>query len=140
MPVIAGAPWTCRGRRYLDASLSEPIPVPTAERSGHTHVLVLLTRPSDRRRSLSRFDRWYVIPRLRRLSPALASAYRDRFGPYAALLARLESGRIAGKGENGTAEVICCRPSGTAVGKLERRAEVLKAAAEDGRRAVLERA
>ena len=44
MPVVAGGPHLYRGRRYLDASLSEPIPVPTAERDGHTHVLALLTR------------------------------------------------------------------------------------------------
>ena len=69
MPVVAGGPHLYGGRRYLDASLSEPIAVPTAERDGHTHVLALLTRSGDMRPRPSALDRYYVAPRLRRISP-----------------------------------------------------------------------
>ncbi len=45
MPVIAGPPVSFAGRQYLDASITEPIPVPLAEAEGFTHILALLTRP-----------------------------------------------------------------------------------------------
>lgn len=132
MPVIAGGPVAYGGRRYLDASLSEPIPVGAAEEAGFTHILVLLTRPDEPERRLSWFDRLYVLPRLRAVSPELARRYRTRFGPYASMLDTLRSGM----GPSGRAVTLTVRPAGRAISKLERRAEVLLAGAKGGDDAV----
>lgn len=133
MPVIAGEPVVFRGRAYLDASLSEPIPIVSAESAGFTHVLVLLTRPDTAEHRLSWFDRWYVVPRLRRVSPALADRYATRFGPYRDTI----DGLRAGRGPAGRSAAVTVRTAGPAVSKLERRSEVLAAAAAAGRDAVL---
>ena len=133
MPVIAGPPVTYGGRAYLDASLTEPIPVPTAETDGSTHILVLLTRPTDVPRRSNALDRWYVMPRLRRLSPALAELYAGRSGPYAALVDRIAAGRGSAAG----VEILGVRPEPPEVSKLERRADRLREAARRGFDAVL---
>ena len=134
MPVLAGPPVTYDGRDYLDASLTEPIPVPMAEHDGHTHILALLTRPSEGPRSTTWFDRAYVLPRLRRVSPALASFYTDRGEPYRQLLHQI----AAGRGPLGTAHVLGLRPQPPVVGKLERSAARLREAARQGHRAVMQ--
>ena len=133
MPVLAGSAVTYQGRQYLDASLTEPIPVTLAEEEGHTHVLALLTRPSDTARATTMFDRLYVLPRLRRLSPALAHLYVDRSGPYRTLLDRIGAGR----GPLGRAQVLGVRPLPPVVGKLERSSATLKSAARLGFDAVM---
>ena len=92
MPVVAGGPHLYGGRRYLDASISEPIPVPTAERDGHTHVLALLTRSGAMRPRPSALDRYYVAPRLRRISPNLARQYLTRAAPYDELIRHIDAG------------------------------------------------
>jgi predicted patatin/cPLA2 family phospholipase len=132
MPVIAGSPFLHEGRRYLDASLSEPIPLPTAEARGHTHILVLLTRGGDMRPEPSAFDRYFVAPRLRRVSPALAESYLARAEPYAALIRAIDAGR----GPLGRASVTGLRVDGLRISKLERRYEVLKDGASRGYGAV----
>ena len=124
---------TYAGRSYLDASLTEPIPVPSAEAEGFTHILVLLTRPTEAPRGSNWLDRWFVMPRLRRLSPALARLYADRGAPYAALLESVSAGR----GPQGRAQVLGLRPSPPEVSKLERDADVLRAAARRGFDAVM---
>jgi predicted patatin/cPLA2 family phospholipase len=133
MPVIAGNPVSYAGRRYLDASLTEPIPVASAEAAGFTHILALLTRPDETERQLSWFDRLYVLPRLRAMSPQLAGRYQERFGRYRATLDALSAGR----GPAGRAVTVTVRPTGPPISKLERRAAVLTAGAESGRQAVL---
>lgn len=133
MPVIAGDPVGYRGRMFLDASLSEPIPVASAESAGYSHVLVLLTRPDTAEHRLSWFDRLYVVPRLTRVSPALARRYATRFRAYTATIECLRAGR----GPAGRAAVLTVRAAGAAVSKLERRSDVLAAAAAAGRDAVL---
>jgi len=134
MPVIAGPPIACRGRLCLDASLSEPIPVPIAEDDGFTHVLALLTRPSAPGGRGSILDRLFVLPRLRRLSPTLAEAYTGRERPYAALLDQI----AAGQGPQGRAQVLGLRPTLPEVSKLERRASRLQGAARHGFDVVLQ--
>ena len=133
MPVVAGPPVTFRGRTYLDASLTEPIPVPTAEADGCTHALALLTRPTETARKTTAFDRAYVLPRLRQLSPALADLYSGRGEPYAALLACI----AAGTGPSGTAAVMGIRPAPPSVSKLERSAGRLTSGARRGYEAVM---
>lgn len=133
MPVVAGPPVTFRGRAYLDASLTEPIPVPIAEADGHTHIVALLTRPGESPRKTTLFDRLYVLPRLRRLSPTLARLYTDRGAPYTALLTDIANGR----GPTGRAQVLGLRPGPPAVSKLECDATRLRAAARQGYDAVM---
>lgn len=132
MPIVAGTPFAYRGRRYLDASLSEPIPVPSAERAGHTHILALLTRGGAMRPRPSAFDRYFVGPQLKRLSPSLASRYLKRAEPYQLLVDAID----AGTGPVGQAQVIGVRAHGLHVGRLERRREVLEAGAKLGYEAV----
>ena len=134
MPIIAGGPWVHRNRRYLDASLSEPIPVRAAEDAGATHVLVLLTRPAQMPWHTSPIDRWYVAPRLRRWSPDLADQYLNRGDPYIELLASIE----AGKGPSDRADVFGLRAPGLIVNRLERDAGRLRESAARGRDAVLD--
>lgn len=133
MPVVAGPPWVVDGRRYLDASLTEPIPVPTAERDGCTHVLTLLTRPGESPRNTTLFDRTVVLPRLRRLSPSLAARYVDRGAPYMRLLETI----AAGTGPEGRARVLGLRPAPPVVAKLERQRDRLEAGAQRGFDAVM---
>jgi predicted patatin/cPLA2 family phospholipase len=132
MPIVAGGPFQHEGRLLLDASLTEPIPLPTAESGGHTHIVVLLTRSGLMRPKPSAFDRYFVGPRLRRISPALAASYLTRSRPYSTLIRAIDAGR----GLSGTAQVMGIRVPGLHVGKLERRRDVLAAAARQGYTAV----
>jgi predicted patatin/cPLA2 family phospholipase len=134
MPVVAGGPAVYRGRRLLDASLTEPIPLAAAEAGGHTHVLVLRTRDGAMRARPSAFDRHFVGPRLRRLSPALAERYLDRARPYGEIVRSI----AAGRGPGGRAEVHAISVANLHVGKLERDAGRLRAAAARARQAVLD--
>lgn len=131
MPIIAGPPHPFRGRRYFDASLTEPVPLPSADRAGFTHIVVLLTRPRGVPRAVSSFDRLVVGPRLARVSGQLAERYLGRTAPYATLQDEIASGRSA-RG----AEVLGIRPDLT-VSKLERNRSRLLAGAASGRAAVL---
>lgn len=133
MPIVAGGPTRHRGREYLDASLSEPIPLLTAERRQHTHVLVLLTRSAAMRARPSALDRYFVGPRLRRLSPDLARQYLGRAAPYSALIQAIDAGR----GPLGQADVVGLRAPGLTISRLERRADVLRNGAREGYEAVV---
>lgn len=130
MPVVAGPPHLHADRRFLDASLSEPIPVVAAVADGCTHVVVLLTRGGGMRARASAFDRWFVAPRLRRVSATLAIRYLDRAGPYGEMIRTIDTGRV------GIAEVSAIRVSDLHISKLERRTEVLRAGAAAGEAAV----
>jgi predicted patatin/cPLA2 family phospholipase len=133
MPVLAGAPWFVDGRRFLDASLTEPIPLPTAETDGHTHVMVLMTRGPGMRPQPSAIDRYFVGPRLRRLSPTLAERYLSRAAPYADLVRTIDEGR----GPDGRARVVGIRVANCPVSRLERGGPRLEAAARRGYEAVM---
>ncbi|MEO7190876.1 MAG: patatin-like phospholipase family protein [Vicinamibacterales bacterium] len=132
MPVIAGEPHDYVGKRYLDASLTEPIPVPTAELGGHSHILALLTRSGGMRPDVSAFDRYFVGPRLRRLSPELARRYLNRAAPYTELVRAMEGGL----GPLGRARVLGVRVEDLRISKLERRREILELGARRGYAAV----
>lgn len=133
MPVVAGGPFEFKGRRYFDASLSEPIPLRPADDEGFTHIVVLLTRPRGVSRDVSWFDRWVVAPNLRRHSQPLADRFLSRSAPYAALQDQIALGRSP----SGRAQVLGIRPVIT-VGKLERDRETLLSGAASGREAVVE--
>jgi len=133
MPVVAGGPYAHEGHNYLDASLSEPIPIVTAEADGHTHVLALLTRSRDMRPHPSAFDRYYVAPRLGRVSPELAARYLTRAAPYAELVQHIDRGT----GPLGRARVTAIRADGCRISRLERRRPVLEDGARRGYDAVV---
>ena len=78
----------------------------------------------------SAIDRWFVAPRLRRVSSTLATRYLDRAGPYGEMIRTIDTGRI------GIAEVSAIRVTDLHISKLERRAEVLRAGAAAGEEAV----
>ena len=132
MPVIAGGPCTFRGRRYFDASLSEPIPLRPADHDGFTHIVVLLTRPRGVPRHVSAFDRLIVAPSLKRISGPLAARFLSRSAPYAALQDQIATGISP----SGRAQVLGIRPAVT-VSKLERDRDTLLTGAASGREAVL---
>lgn len=135
MPIVAGGPSVYHGRRYLDASITEPIPLPTAEGGGHTHILVLLTRGGRMRAKPSALDRYFVGPRLRRISPKLADRYLRRSEPYAAITGAID----AGIGPLGHAAVMGIRADGPEISRLERRRDILEAGARRGYDAVVTR-
>ena len=132
MPVVAGGPHLFRGRRYFDASLSEPIPLRPADEEGFTHIIVLLTRPRGVPRHFSWFDRLVVAPRLRRLSQPLCDRFLNRSAPYAALQEQIATGQSA----SGRATVLGIRPQ-VIIRKLEQNRDVLLSGAASGREAVL---
>jgi predicted patatin/cPLA2 family phospholipase len=47
IPYLAGPAVELHGRRWIDGSVSEPLPVPRALAEGATHVLALLNRPAS---------------------------------------------------------------------------------------------
>jgi predicted patatin/cPLA2 family phospholipase len=132
MPVIAGDPFRYDGNLFLDASLTQPVPVKAAEEDGHTHVLALLTRGHSIRPRVSAFDRYFVYPRLRRISRHLAEAYLARATPYSEVMRAIE----AGTGPLGRAQVLGIRVDDIHISKLERRSEVLRDGASRGYEAV----
>ena len=134
MPVVAGPPVDVNGSRCLDASLTEPIPLPTAEADACTHALVLLTRSGGMRPQPSAFDRYFVAPRLRRLSPELAASYLDRATPYSALVRSIDTGL----GPAGRTRVVGIRVKDLKISKLERRSEILRDGARLGHDAVVQ--
>ncbi len=133
MPVVAGGPHVFAGHRYLDASLTEPIAVPTAERDGCTHVVALLTRDGAMQPRPSAFDRFFVGPRLKRVSPTLADRYLSRAGPYTALIRAI----CAGIGPQGRARVLAVSVPNLRISKLERRTAVLRQGAQLGYEAAM---
>lgn len=73
LPFLAGAPFEIGGRRYLDASLTEPIPFERAQIDGSTHVLVLSTRPLGVGQDAPRAVELAIAANMSRVNP--------RFGP-----------------------------------------------------------
>ena len=137
MPWAGGAPVEVAGRRYLDGGLAAPIPVAEALAAGATHVLALQTRPHGvPRRSASRIGDRLIERHLRTLNPALVSLYRGRIAAYERVVA--EIARRSRDATGGPPHVLGVRPpAGTpVVGQLERRGEVLAAAAAHAERLV----
>ena len=133
MPIIAGGPHAHENGAYFDASIVEPVPVPAAEAAGFTHILVLLTRGSGVRPHPSALDRYFVAPRLRRISPTLAARYLDRARPYSILMQSIDRGT----GPLGRAAVEGIRVTDLHVSRLERRPAVLADGAKRGYAAVM---
>jgi predicted patatin/cPLA2 family phospholipase len=134
LPWLAGPPVLFRGRRLLDATLAESVPVHAAFTRA-TDVLVLQTRPlgvshAPPSRIVARLTEHY----LRGVNPRLVELHRTRSARYDELAARLTA---QASDHSATPSVCVIRPpaSSTVVGHLERRSGALQAAASEGLRA-----
>jgi predicted patatin/cPLA2 family phospholipase len=137
MPWAGGPPVELQGRRYLDGGMSAPIPVAQAVEAGATHVLVLQTRPFGvPRQSTSKIGDRLIERHLRGLNPALVDLYRARIAQYEEAVEDIAR-RSAEPGDR-PPYVFGIRPAaGTpCVGQLERRSDVLGAAAADAERLI----
>ncbi|HEY2769456.1 MAG TPA: patatin-like phospholipase family protein [Solirubrobacteraceae bacterium] len=134
LPWLAGPPVRFRGRRLLDATLAEAIPVHAAFASA-TDVLVLQTRPHGIAHSglsgpVARLTDRY----LRRINPDLVQLRETRSQRYdelSASLARQATDRDA------TPSVCVIRPpaDGLVISQLENSAAALQSAGSEGMRA-----
>jgi predicted patatin/cPLA2 family phospholipase len=134
LPWLAGPPVEFRGRRWLDATLAEAIPV-QAPLGTATHVLVLQTRPQGVTHTpLSPVVGRLTDRYLQRLNPALVTLRQTRSQRYDALSERL--GELAADRE-ATPSVCVIRPPGgaLAIGQLEHRTPALQRAGSEGLRA-----
>lgn len=134
LPWLAGPPVQFRGRRLLDATLAEAIPVHAAFATA-TDVLVLQTRPHGVSHAplsgpIARLTDRY----LQRINPALVELRRTRSPRYDEL-----SGRLAAQAaDRSTSPSVCVirPPAGSLlVSQLEHRSAALQVAASQGLRA-----
>ncbi|MGQ0572730.1 MAG: patatin-like phospholipase family protein [Pseudonocardia sp.] len=86
IPLLAGPAVELHGRRWIDGSVAEPLPVLRALADGATHVLALLTRTVPELRRVPGRSRW--APVLDLLAPGLGAMTQDvaRHAPVVAVL------------------------------------------------------
>ncbi|MGE3289002.1 MAG: patatin-like phospholipase family protein [Pseudonocardia sp.] len=86
IPLLAGPAVELHGRRWIDGSVAEPIPVFRALSDGATHVLALLTRTVPELRREQGRPPW--VPVLDLLAPGLGAMTQDvrRHAPVLAVL------------------------------------------------------
>ncbi|WP_227982212.1 patatin-like phospholipase family protein [Nocardia spumae] len=85
MPVLAGRPVALAGSHYVDAGLSESVPIHTARAQGATHIVVLRTRREDEIPSgPSQFERKVVGRVLGGYGPGVVRSWANRSNRYAA--------------------------------------------------------
>jgi predicted patatin/cPLA2 family phospholipase len=134
LPWLAGPPVSFRGRRWLDATLAEAIPVHAAQMTA-TDLLVLQTRPhgvhhTPLSSTVARLTDGY----LSKLNPALVELRLHRSERYDQL-----SAELAARAQDPSAEPAVCviRPPADAlqVGQLENRVSALTTAGSHGLRA-----
>jgi predicted patatin/cPLA2 family phospholipase len=134
LPWLAGPPVRFRGRRLLDATLAEAIPVHVARRTA-TDLLVLQTRPHGVHHTplssgIARLTDRY----LEKLNPALVALRRSRSERYDLL-----SEELARQAQAADAEPAVCviRPPAETpmIGQMENRLAALSAAGSLGLRA-----
>jgi len=128
MPFMAGEPVEIEGRRYVDAGVSESVPVRTALAQGATHVLALRTKRSDERAAPpSRAERWFLSRWFARYAPGAAAPWLNR------VAVRREEERLLASNP----AIMQIRPplgSGH-IGRTERGETVLREAVQVGRKA-----
>lgn len=136
LPMLAGAPVSLDGRRYLDAGLSAAIPFRAALAGGATHVLLLRSRQLGVVATAPRGAGARVMARLlHRISPAIAEGFltrAEREGEDEELLARHD------QDPGLEPSILSIRPEpGTPVpSRLERDIAVVREALEAGRQAL----
>jgi predicted patatin/cPLA2 family phospholipase len=130
MPLLAGEPIEIDGRRFVDAGVSESVPVRTALTQGATHIVALRTRRADEtvlpptRRERLVMTRWFT-----RRAPGALEPWLHRQAIRAAEERLLTSH---------PATVQIRPPIGSAdIGRSERRPHLLRAAVQTGRQAAL---
>lgn len=130
MPFLAGDPIEIDGRSYVDAGVSEAVPVRTALAQGATHVVALRTRRADETVSApSRGERLLLSRWFARHAPGALRTWLNREA------IRAEEERLLATHPS----IVQIRPPlGSAkIGRTERGSEVLRAAVDTGRQAAL---
>ena len=129
MPLMTGPPIEIGGRRFVDAGVSESVPVRTARAQGATHIVALRTKRSDERPTPpTRMERLVMSRWFARYAPGAAAPWLDR------LAVRGEEERLLA---SDPAAILQIRPplgSGD-IGRTERGEIVLRAAVQAGRQA-----
>jgi predicted patatin/cPLA2 family phospholipase len=150
LPWLAGQPVAFRGRRLLDATLAEAIPVQAALKTA-TDVLVLQTRPEGVEHSGLSGPVGLLTDRyLRTINPGLVALRRTRSERYDELSAWLgrraaesaaaaqagQASRVGQAGQAGQPAICVIRPpaEATAISQLEYRNEALQVAGSEGLR------
>lgn len=130
MPILAGEPVAFDGRTYVDAGLSEAVPVQTALAQGATHVVALRTRRIDEAVSApSRAERLLLSRWLARNAPGALDTWLRRDA------IRVEEEELLA---SHPATLQIRPPIGSArIGRTERRPGPLRAAVFTGRQAAL---
>ena len=130
LPLLAGGPVRVDGRRMLDAGLSAAIPFRAALAAGATHVLVLRSRREGETAQPPTGLGGALTERLlRRIDPAMATAFRTRAEREA------EDEALLASGDDRILQVR--PPAGAPVpARLERDIDVIRGGLEGGRRAV----
>lgn len=131
MPLLAGDPIEISGRRYVDAGVSEAVPIRTALTHGATHVVALRTKRADEIPTRpSRGERMAMAHWFSRRAPGAYESWLDRQGSR-----ELEESMLASH----PATLQIRPPLGSArIGRTERRPAVLQQAVAVGRAAALE--
>jgi predicted patatin/cPLA2 family phospholipase len=135
LPVLSGPPVTVDGRPFIDAGLSAAIPFRAALADGATHVLVLRSRRAGESVTApGRLSGTLTARALRRISPALETAFRtrvEREGADEALLAHHDADPSM------QPAILSIRPSADSPvpSRLERDLGVIRAGLEAGRAA-----
>jgi predicted patatin/cPLA2 family phospholipase len=126
MPVFAGRPIEIDGRSYVDAGVSESVPVRTALAQGATHVVALRTRRADEMVSPpSRIERLVLSRWFAKHAPGAAETWMRREA------IRAEEEQLLA---THPATLQIRPPSGSArISRTERRPDPLRAAVETGR-------
>jgi predicted patatin/cPLA2 family phospholipase len=131
MPLLAGEPIEIDGRPFVDAGLSEAVPVRTALAQGATHIVALRTRRVDETASApSRAARLVLSRWFARRAPGAAETWLRREA------IRGEEERLLA---SHPATLQIRPPVGSArIGRTERRPHLLRAALDTGRQAALD--
>lgn len=131
MPFLTGQPIEIEGRRYVDAGVSESVPIGTALAQDATHVVVLRTRrvdetiPPPARAERLVMSRWFA-----RHAPGALEPWLQRVS------VRAEEERLMA---SHPATLQIRPPVGSAdVGHTERRPDVLRAVVDTGRQAAID--
>ncbi|SEG81226.1 Predicted phospholipase, patatin/cPLA2 family [Actinacidiphila yanglinensis] len=128
MPLLAGGPIGIDGRTFVDAGLSEAVPVRTALAQQATHIVALRTRRTDETASApSRGERLLLSRWFTRHAPGAAEPWLHR------VAVRAEEERLLA---SHPAALQIRPPVGSVrIGRTERRPGPLRAAVDTGRQA-----